>query len=152
MKNIIISGRRNVNKRCLQNIDRHSVQPRGPGGLHSQQGDDGPQLPQHQAELPGRGGSGASPRRPDLRERQVLVLSPRQSSNPTRRVFRFFKTFIQDLFNLLKKINVDYDYLSGCDDIDVSDIVGTLLDSLPGDLSIAGIKVIPETRSVLIKL
>jgi len=44
----------------------------------------------------------------------------------------------QDLFNLLKKINVDYDHLSGCDDIDVSDIVGTLLDSLPSDLNITG--------------
>ena len=46
--------------------------------------------------------------------------------------------FIKDLFNLLKKINADYDKLSGCDDIDVSDIVGTLLDSLPADYNVTG--------------
>ena len=33
----------------------------------------------------------------------------------------------------MKKINEDYDKLSTCDDIDVSDIVGTLMDSLPSD-------------------
>ena len=38
----------------------------------------------------------------------------------------------------MKKINLDYDNLSGCDDIDVSDIVGTLLDSLPADYNITG--------------
>ena len=45
---------------------------------------------------------------------------------------------------------MDYDNLSGCDDIDVSDIVGTLLDSLPADLDITG-KVMSETK-VFIKL
>ena len=38
----------------------------------------------------------------------------------------------------MKKISVDYDDLSGCDDIDVSDIVGTLLDSLPRDFPSTG--------------
>ena len=39
---------------------------------------------------------------------------------------------------MLRKISEDYDSLSGCDDIDLSDIVTTLLASLPADCHPAG--------------